>query len=94
MELALLAKRRRVGLRFRYAVDDAVATRMYRTTGAILIEGWTKNLALLFHNALALALLARAGYRSPRRLALARNRPLERPLLASFLPSGWGWVGC
>ena len=53
VELALLAKRRRVGLRFRYA-DDAVATRMYRTTGA-MIEGWTKNLALLFNNALALA---------------------------------------
>ena len=54
VEMALLAKRRRVGLRFRYA-DDAVATRMYRTTGA-MIEGWTKNFALLFNNALALAL--------------------------------------
>lgn len=53
VELAFLAKRRRVALRFRYA-DDAVATRMYRTTGA-MIEGWTKNLALLFDNALALA---------------------------------------
>jgi glycosyltransferase involved in cell wall biosynthesis len=53
VELAFLAKRRRVGLRFRYA-DDAVATRMYRSTSA-MIEGWTKNLALLFHNALALA---------------------------------------
>jgi cellulose synthase/poly-beta-1,6-N-acetylglucosamine synthase-like glycosyltransferase len=53
VELAFLAKRRKVGLRFRYA-DDAVATRMYRTTSA-MIEGWTKNLALLFNNALALA---------------------------------------
>ena len=53
VELAFLAKRRKVGLRFRYA-DDAVATRMYRTTAA-MIEGWTKNLALLFNNALALA---------------------------------------
>ena len=53
VELAFMAKRRRVGLRFRYA-DDAVATRMYRTTGA-MIEGWTKNLALLFANALPLA---------------------------------------
>ncbi len=43
-----------VGLRFRYA-EDAVATRMYRTTAAMM-EGWTKNLALLFNNALALAL--------------------------------------
>lgn len=54
VELAFLAKRRRVGLRFRYA-PDALSTRMYRTTRA-MIEGWTKNLALLFHNALATAL--------------------------------------
>jgi len=53
VELAYLAKRRKLGLRFRYA-DDAVATRMYRTTGA-MVEGWTKNLALLFDNALVLA---------------------------------------
>ena len=54
VELAFLAKRRRIGLHFRYA-DDAVSTRMYRTTAA-MIEGWTKNLALLFANCLALAL--------------------------------------
>ena len=54
VELAFMAKRRRIGLRFRYA-DDAVATRMYRTTGA-MIEGWTKNLALLFDNTLATAI--------------------------------------
>ena len=54
VELAFLAKRRKVGLRFRYA-DDALATRMYRTTPA-MVEGWTKNLALLFNNCLALAL--------------------------------------
>jgi glycosyltransferase involved in cell wall biosynthesis len=54
VELAFLAKRRKVGLRFRYA-EDAVSARMYRSTGA-MIEGWTKNLALLFDNALALAL--------------------------------------
>jgi glycosyltransferase involved in cell wall biosynthesis len=54
VELAFLAKRRKVGLRFRYA-DDAVATRMYRTTSA-MIEGWTKNLALLFNNTLATAI--------------------------------------
>jgi glycosyltransferase involved in cell wall biosynthesis len=54
VQLAFLAKRRKVGLRFRYA-EDAVSTRMYRSTGA-MIEGWTKNLALLFHNSLALAL--------------------------------------
>jgi hypothetical protein len=54
VELAVLAKRRKVGLRFRYA-DDAVSTRMYRTTSAMM-EGWTKNLALLFANSLALAM--------------------------------------
>jgi glycosyltransferase involved in cell wall biosynthesis len=54
VELAFLAKRRRIGLRFRYA-EDAVATRMYRNTTAMM-EGWTKNLALLFNNALATAL--------------------------------------
>ena len=53
VELAYIAKRRRVGLRFRYA-DNAVSARMYRTTGA-MIEGWTKNLKLLFDNCLMLA---------------------------------------
>jgi glycosyltransferase involved in cell wall biosynthesis len=53
VELAYVAKRRKVGLWFRYA-EDAVATRMYRTTTA-MIEGWTKNLALLFDNTLTLA---------------------------------------
>ncbi len=53
VELASLAKRRKVGLRFRYA-DDAVSARMYRSTAAMM-EGWTKNLKLLFNNALALA---------------------------------------
>ena len=54
VELAFLAKRRKLGLRFRYA-PDALSTRMYRTTSA-MIEGWTKNLALLFNNALATCL--------------------------------------
>lgn len=53
VELAFIAKKRRVGLRFRYAAD-AVSTRMYRSTAA-MVEGWTKNLALLFDNALTLA---------------------------------------
>ena len=54
VELALLAKKRSLGLRFRYA-DDAVSTRMYRSTQA-MIEGWSKNLALLFNNTLALSI--------------------------------------
>ncbi|MGA3131595.1 MAG: glycosyltransferase family 2 protein [Terracidiphilus sp.] len=54
VELAILAKRRRVGLRFRYA-DEIVSARMYRSTAA-MVEGWTKNLKLLFNNALMLAI--------------------------------------
>ncbi len=53
VELASLIKRRKLGLRFRTA-PEALATRMYRTTSA-MIEGWTKNLALLFDNCLSLA---------------------------------------
>ncbi len=50
--LARLFKRR-FAIRLRYA-PEAVSTRMYRTTGA-MVEGWTKNLALLFGNPLLLA---------------------------------------
>jgi GT2 family glycosyltransferase len=53
VELAALVKRRKLGLRFRYA-PEAVSARMYRSFGAMW-EGWTKNLALLFGNAPALA---------------------------------------
>jgi hypothetical protein len=53
VELASLVKRGKLGLRFRYA-PEMVAARMYRNFGA-LCEGWTKNLALLFGNALMLA---------------------------------------
>jgi glycosyltransferase involved in cell wall biosynthesis len=41
-------------IRFRYA-PEAVSAQMYRTT-AEMIEGWTKNLALLFPKPIALAL--------------------------------------
>jgi glycosyltransferase involved in cell wall biosynthesis len=40
-------------IRFRYA-PDALATRMYRST-AEMVEGWTKNLALLFPRPIYLA---------------------------------------
>jgi len=53
VELARLAKRRGVGLRFRYAPEQ-VSARMYRSAGAMW-QGWTKNLGLLFGNAPALA---------------------------------------
>jgi Glycosyltransferases involved in cell wall biogenesis len=46
-------KRSRRTIRFRYA-PEALSTRMYRSTGA-MIEGWTKNLALLFPRPLYLA---------------------------------------
>jgi glycosyltransferase involved in cell wall biosynthesis len=46
VDLALLLKRRKFPIRFRYA-PDALSTRMYRSLGA-MIEGWTKNLARLF----------------------------------------------
>jgi hypothetical protein len=51
--LAYNIKRGKRSIRFRYA-PDAVSARMYRSTSAML-EGWTKNLALLFRNALPLA---------------------------------------
>jgi glycosyltransferase involved in cell wall biosynthesis len=41
-------------IRFRYA-PDALSTRMYRTTSE-MIQGWTKNLALLLPKPLSLAL--------------------------------------
>ncbi len=53
VDLAGLVKLRKLGLRFRYA-PEAVAARMYRSFSA-LVEGWTKNLALLFGNAPMLA---------------------------------------
>jgi glycosyltransferase involved in cell wall biosynthesis len=53
VKLASRAKKRKLGVRFRYAAD-ALSTRMYRTTEA-MIEGWTKNLAQLFGNCPALA---------------------------------------
>jgi hypothetical protein len=54
VELAFIAKRRKIGLQFRYA-PDALSTRMYRSTAA-MVKGWSKNLALLFDNCLALAM--------------------------------------
>jgi glycosyltransferase involved in cell wall biosynthesis len=53
VELAQRSKQSHEGLRFRYA-PDAVSTRMYRSFGA-MCEGWRKNLALLFPDALTRA---------------------------------------
>jgi glycosyltransferase involved in cell wall biosynthesis len=52
--LARAIKRAKHHIRFRYA-PDALAARMYRTLPE-MVEGWTKNLALLFPNPVVLAL--------------------------------------
>ncbi len=52
--LARAVKRSGKTIRFRYA-PDALAARMYRSTPE-MIEGWTKNLALLMPSPIALAL--------------------------------------
>ena len=52
--LARNLKRSSRSLRFRYA-PEMLSTRMYRDTPS-LIEGWSKNLALLFPSPIALAL--------------------------------------
>ncbi|WP_229668637.1 glycosyltransferase [Edaphobacter acidisoli] len=54
VELAYNIKRKPAAIRFRYA-PEALHTRMYRTTTE-MVEGWTKNLALLFPKPVALAL--------------------------------------
>ncbi len=51
--LARAIKRARYGIRFRHA-PDALATRMYRTLPD-MVEGWTKNLALLFPSPMLMA---------------------------------------
>jgi len=51
--LARAIKHAKFGIRFRYA-PEALAARMYRTLPE-MIEGWTKNLALLFPSPLLLA---------------------------------------
>ena len=53
--LARRVKSRGAGIRFRFA-PEAVSARMYRTFGQMM-EGWTKNLALLFPRPLLLALM-------------------------------------
>jgi glycosyltransferase involved in cell wall biosynthesis len=87
VELAFLAKRRKIGLRFRYA-DDAVSARMYRSTAAMM-EGWTKNLKLLFDNALMLAIWRALDF------ALLFGLPVLACLLwnARLSAHGLEWLG-
>jgi hypothetical protein len=60
VELARAVKRSGRRIRFRYG-GDRVRARMYRSF-AQLREGWTKNLALLFHQPLRLAILRGAEF--------------------------------
>ena len=53
--LAKRLKRKGMAIRFRYA-PDAVSARMYRSLSAMM-EGWTKNLALLFPQTFLLAMM-------------------------------------
>ena len=53
MALARRIKRGERQIRFRYA-PEALSARMYRTT-AEMVEGWTKNLAILFPSPVLLA---------------------------------------
>lgn len=55
VELARTLKRHGYKIRFRFG-GDAVRTRMYRSFPQ-LVEGWTKNLVLLFRNTMGLAVL-------------------------------------
>lgn len=79
--LARRIKKAKYGIRFRYA-PEALSARMYRTLPA-MIEGWTKNLALLL----------------PRPLLLATMRALQLmlflglPLLALSAPLPYQWQG-
>ena len=53
VDLAFNVKRSKRSIRLRYA-PDALSTRMYQGFGD-MVEGWSKNLVLLFPHALALA---------------------------------------
>jgi glycosyltransferase involved in cell wall biosynthesis len=82
--LARAIKRAKFGIRFRYA-PEALSARMYRTLPD-MIEGWTKNLALLFPSPLLLAfwrvldLLLFVGL-PILAVALSPSRPYWQPLV-------------
>jgi len=96
--MARLVKRSGRKIVFRYA-PDAVRTRMYRSF-AQLLEGWTKNLALLFPRPRALALLRSAEFLLiVANLATAIWAELSgRPNLAlqtallTIIIAGWFWL--
>jgi len=81
VELAQRIKRAKHSIRLRYA-PDALSTHMYRGFSDMM-EGWTKNLALLFGNP----------------ILLATNRTLDfmlllgLPVLLWDMPAIFGWHG-
>lgn len=79
VELAKAAKRV-AKVKFRYA-PDAVTTRMYRNRAEI-VDGWTKNLAILFPNVLLL------GLKRAAESAVVLAAPLA---LAAIGYAGIGW---
>ncbi len=92
VDLARSAKKAHAGLRFRHA-PDAVATRMYRSNGA-MIEGWRKNLALLFPDALTrgLAIFLKASliFGLPL-LAIYLHLIVARPAVILAVLLWWAW---
>jgi cellulose synthase/poly-beta-1,6-N-acetylglucosamine synthase-like glycosyltransferase len=91
------AIKRRHGIRFRYA-PDALSTRMYRTLPA-MVEGWTKNLALLFPNAPLMAAMQALQFLLFFGLpALAFLLPLQSSwqqwaIMVVWLRTTWGFYG-
>ncbi|MGA1981661.1 MAG: glycosyltransferase family 2 protein [Acidobacteriaceae bacterium] len=91
------AIKRRHGIRFRYA-PDALSTRMYRTLPD-MVEGWTKNLALLFPNSLLMAGIQTLQFLLFFGLpALAILLPLEYSwqrwaIMVVWLRTTWGFYG-
>lgn len=84
VDLAFLVKRRKLGLRFRYA-PDALSARMYRSFGQ-MCEGWKKNLALLFGNPLITAVWKLLD------LALIIGLPLLAWHLTGYLSVSMPWL--
>ena len=76
VELAFAGQAAQDRAAFSLCAGCGFSTRMYRTTGA-MIEGWTKNLALLFNNALATGVLAGAGFFAAFWVAVAGVRTVE-----------------
>jgi glycosyltransferase involved in cell wall biosynthesis len=93
--LARRIKRAKYGIRFRYA-PEALATRMYRTLPE-MVEGWTKNLALLFPRPILLAAMQGLQFAlffglPVLALCLPTLVPLQRwAILLVWLRTTWGF---